>query len=225
MFRLAIFFTAALFVGLVGGTVLGRTRSDPVVQPIDFNHKVHAQKMHCRECHFRLEDARDEDGDLDCEDCEEADTPFCEEHAHSADHTLPDIPTAGLCVQCHEEDLVKLKGQPKQKDEPSDRKKRSLLQFVNIDEADTVTVAKEIPWKRVTSITTSKVHFSHRRHAQIAGIACSKCHGDVAELEHPPAKPAVVVNMKWCLDCHEQHVTKNNGKGRETMTQCLSCHR
>lgn len=60
------------------------------------------------------------------------------------------------------------------------------------------------------------VYYSHRRHVGIAKLACSQCHGAIAETTAPPSRPLVAVTMSFCLDCHEE-------KG--VTTDCIACHR
>ena len=189
---------------------------EAVTQPIDFNHKVHTKRANCRECHFVCDDNRDEDGDIDCEECLEAGVPLCAKHALSPKHKLPGLPQVRDCLRCHEYDLLELRDKPESEDEPADRKKRVLFEYVGFDEDDEPVINKPIPWVRVTRLARSNVYFSHRTHALVKKIDCKICHGNVAELEHALAIPLVELSMTHCLDCHH---------GEGATDSCLSCHR
>ncbi|MFQ5504528.1 MAG: cytochrome c3 family protein [Planctomycetota bacterium] len=221
MHKSIAFFIVAAAASWLGGLTLAAVQPEPVVQPIDFNHKVHVKRVDCRECHFLCENNRDEDGELDCDDCEDADTPFCPEHAKCPDHKLPGFPTVRDCLRCHEDDLLELRDSAPGEDEPADHRKRVLLDYVTFDEFDEPRIHKEIPWKRVTEITTSNVYFSHRTHAILQKLPCEGCHGAVGDTEHPPAHPSITGRMDWCLECHRE-----TGASEESaLTQCCSCHR
>lgn len=62
----------------------------------------------------------------------------------------------------------------------------------------------------------SYVYYTHFRHAGIAELACTNCHGDIADTERPPRRPLVRVDMKFCISCH-----RSSGQS----TDCLACHR
>ncbi len=212
----ALFFLATLVV-FVGSLLFAPTAAPQVTQPFEFNHAAHAEATSCWDCHFICEKNRDEDFDIDCEDCLEADGPFCEEHVKCADHKLPGVPTIATCVRCHEYDLLDLNGKdPSEEWAPNELAQAKLLDFVEIDEYDEITAMHPLDWNRVTQIKTSCVYFNHRTHALTGGIACAECHGDMASLETPPTEPAMNLKMNWCLDCHEE---------QDVSTDCVSCHR
>lgn len=62
------------------------------------------------------------------------------------------------------------------------------------------------------------VYFSHQPHLG-AGESCETCHGDVGSMTR--TRPAVKMDMGWCLDCHlkqpEQEVAR--------LADCLTCHK
>ena len=60
------------------------------------------------------------------------------------------------------------------------------------------------------------VYFTHRRHVGIAQLPCQDCHGDIALTEQPPARPLIMIRMKYCLDCHQ-----SSGQP----VDCVRCHR
>jgi cytochrome c7-like protein len=213
---IALFFLSAL-VFLGGGLLLSSGVSPDVSQPFAFNHAAHSQKTNCWDCHFICEKNRDEDGDIDCEDCDDAEGPFCEEHLKCADHKLPGLPGTEDCLRCHEYDLLDLLQREDGADlAPNERAQMELLDFVEFNEYDEVQKIRPLLWNRVTQIKTSCVYFSHRTHALVGGLACDECHGDMASMERPPLQPEMDLSMQWCLDCHED---------RQISIECLACHR
>ncbi len=62
----------------------------------------------------------------------------------------------------------------------------------------------------------SHVFYTHGRHAGIAELECSTCHGAIAETERPPKRALVKVDMDFCLDCHREQ-----GQSLD----CVACHR
>ncbi len=74
-----------------------------------------------------------------------------------------------------------------------------------------------IPWVRV-SWQPEFVYFSHQAHLR-TGENCETCHGDVGRM--PLTRPAVKMDMGWCLDCHllqpEEKVVR--------LADCLTCHK
>lgn len=60
------------------------------------------------------------------------------------------------------------------------------------------------------------VTFTHRRHVGIAELACSRCHGAIADTDRPPLRALVRVDMKFCLSCH-----RSSGQSLD----CVACHR
>ncbi|MCK5330631.1 MAG: hypothetical protein KAK01_04415, partial [Candidatus Marinimicrobia bacterium] len=59
-------------------------------------------------------------------------------------------------------------------------------------------------------------YFSHRRHAAIAEIECTVCHGQVEAMTKPFQRPFTDLTMSWCVDCH---------KDSQIQIDCYSCHR
>ncbi|MCK5196081.1 MAG: hypothetical protein KAQ71_19865, partial [Desulfobulbaceae bacterium] len=78
-----------------------------------------------------------------------------------------------------------------------------------------INMGKNIPWLQVHSVP-DYAFFSHRRHVVLGQLECSSCHGDVAAMEKPFVEPATLIDMDWCMDCHEQ---------RAVTTDCNTCHR
>jgi hypothetical protein len=73
-----------------------------------------------------------------------------------------------------------------------------------------------IPWQAVTEMA-DHVFFSHKPHA-LAGVTCETCHGPIGEMDR--IRPAVVMDMGWCLECHYQQSTENVAR----LADCLTCH-
>jgi hypothetical protein len=106
------------------------------------------------------------------------------------------LPSIGKCWGCH---------QQVQKQSPELDK---LKQFVQD--------SKPVPWVPV-AIQPDFVHFNHRPHLA-AGVACEDCHGDVSKMT--VAKPAVVQNMGWCLECHKRMRPLDFVR----LGDCATCH-
>ena len=74
-----------------------------------------------------------------------------------------------------------------------------------------------IPWVRVNA-QPDFVFFSHQPHLG-AGLNCETCHGEVGNMT--VARPAVKMDMGWCLDCHLKQ--PDNKVAR--LADCLICHK
>jgi len=213
--HIALFLLTAAIAFAIG-LVLPESTPPAGPQPIAFNHLIHTKKTTCWECHFVCEENRDEDGDVDCDDCDEEDGPFCKEHLTCPDHKLPGLPGADICLRCHEDDLLDLSESEAGEGDPEHEAKRVLLDYIGFDEYEDPIIHKPIEWVRVTRLPLSNVYFSHRTHALVAELACEECHGDIGIMEEPPTYPPVEMGMNWCLDCHEDKAATED---------CASCHR
>ena len=69
-----------------------------------------------------------------------------------------------------------------------------------------------IEWVRVYSIPDF-IYFTHKRHVK-AGLDCSVCHGDVANMERMGRVRKL--NMGWCIGCHRK---------RNAPIDCVTCHK
>ena len=175
---LAFLVVAALALTFVISAWLGR----PVVfgysegpdQPIAFPHPTHV-----------------EDLGMDC--------TFC--HRNVTEGAAATIPSAGLCLTCHQvvgDDL------------PEVEKLREMV----------AENGRPIDWVRVHRVP-DHVHFVHEAHIRFFserdGIAetavCATCHGDVGSME----KVEQVRDLKMgdCVNCH-----RDNG----APTDCTTCH-
>lgn len=119
-------------------------------------------------------------------DCE-----MCHTGARSAERAS--IPQIDLCESCHEETPP------------------------NVDPATWEQVVSDgnIPWHRVTRLPTH-AFFSHRRHAGIAEIECTTCHGDIPTRTVPVTSAPIELDMAACLSCHADEGASED---------CAACHR
>lgn len=60
------------------------------------------------------------------------------------------------------------------------------------------------------------VYYTHWRHAGIAKLDCTNCHGGIATSVRPPRRPLVRVDMEFCISCH-----RTSGQSLD----CVACHR
>ncbi len=116
-------------------------------------------------------------------------------HRNFETATFSGLPTTEMCMDCHEDDSS---------DDPEMLK---LLAFAAED--------RNVPWQRVYEVA-DHVFYSHRRHVVAAELACTDCHGAIAETTVPPARPLVDQTMDWCLQCHEESGASSD---------CIHCHR
>ncbi len=144
-------------------------------QPIAFPHTTHV-----------------EDLGLDC--------TFC--HRDVAKSAQATIPSAGLCMTCHQA----IEG-------------RNDLAMAEIDKLQSAYKDGDpIAWVRVHRVP-DHVHFVHEAHIRVLSngnppsAVCSTCHGDVGAMEK--VKQVRTLKMSDCVDCHRD----NNAP-----TDCTTCH-
>jgi hypothetical protein len=123
---------------------------------------------------------------LECADC----------HAYAEELPSASLPSLEVCTECHDEEGL------------SESPEETIL-------IEYITSEQEIPWQIVYDVP-DHVYFSHRRHVSIGEMECIACHGNMAEMEEPPARPLQPVTMDWCMDCHKESSVTND---------CLTCHR
>lgn len=116
-------------------------------------------------------------------------------HLYVKTQPFAGLPGLDLCLTCHEEP---------QTDSAEEEKLRALQ-----------SEGQELVWQRIYRVP-NHVYFSHRRHTTIAEMECTTCHGQIAEMKSPPAKPAISISMGRCIKCHRQENVSND---------CLNCHR
>ena len=127
------------------------------VQPAAFSHNVHAGQlgMDCRYCHSAVEKS-----------------------------WYSNLPTAGLCMNCHSQVL---------KDDP----KLALVR-------DSYATGKPIPWVQIHK-TPEFVHFNHAVHVN-RGVSCVECHGRVDQMDE--VRHAQSLSMSFCIECHRDPAAK-----------------
>jgi predicted CXXCH cytochrome family protein len=119
-------------------------------------------------------------------DCE-----MCHVGARSAERA--GIPQVDLCASCHEEAPPNI----------------STAQW------EQVVSDRAIAWQRVTRLPTH-AFFSHRRHAGIAAIECTTCHGDIPTRTVAVTSAPIHLDMAACLSCHAEEGASDD---------CAACHR
>lgn len=117
----------------------------------------------------------------------------CHEYVRSSAHS--GLPGLSTCLQCHEEP---------QTDKAEEKKVRALA-----------AAGQEHVFRKLFRLPNN-VFFTHRRHAGLAGLECTTCHGGIAQTESPPGAPLVRITMDFCLGCHRE---------RGVSTDCTRCHR
>lgn len=79
-----------------------------------------------------------------------------------------------------------------------------------------------ISWRRVHDLP-DHVYFHHGVHVR-GGIACARCHGDVAAMAR--VYRVAPLTMQWCLDCHRNPPgAVDHGRRITSLTTCSACHR
>jgi hypothetical protein len=116
-------------------------------------------------------------------------------HSLVMTHQKASIPNIEYCQNCHKEPMTNSKEEEK------------LVRYISNKE--------RIPWVQVHRLP-DHAYFSHRRHVTLGKIACQECHGNVSEMTLPFSRPAVVLKMEFCIQCHEK---------KRVNTDCATCHR
>ena len=116
------------------------------------------------------------------------------------------VPSVELCMGCHSQF-------PESYDELEGI--RILKQYWEEQEP--------IPWVQIHRVP-EHVQFRHNRHVA-AGVDCTRCHGNVAEMEKVWLTPDTVwwqyglpaqkLEMGWCIQCHRES---------EVSQDCFLCH-
>lgn len=115
-----------------------------------------------------------------------------EEEADAGEPTLDD------CLDCHG---------GMQSTKPADQaEERKLNYYANLN--------KQIPWPSVGMLAPA-TYFSHKVHIVEGELSCEDCHGDIAETESLPTKPAYAYNHELCGQCHDTEEDKSG---------CRMCH-
>jgi len=118
-------------------------------------------------------------------------------HSNALRSSTAGLPSVEKCIGCHEvitpesQDVIELAG------------------YWERQEA--------IPWVRV-NLQPDFVYYSHLPHLQ-SGLNCEDCHGNVGMMD--TARPAKVMNMGWCIDCHNEQPEAKVAR----LSDCLTCHK
>ncbi len=151
------------------------------VQPINFPHTVHVQKlgMNCLYCHNAANKSMD-----------------------------PGLPAVSTCIGCHNmigpdrpaSDL----GPKRHSDEIA-----KLYKFADVagQGAGMGPNATPIPWVRIHKLP-EYVHFPHTRHIN-AGVTCQTCHGQIQKMERVYQFSSLT--MGWCVSCHVNGYSPREG--------------
>lgn len=127
---------------------------------------------------------------IQCETC----------HEHASDRAHAGLPRLEVCMECHRRTTPQ---------NPAGAAHVESMRKLAKEGADVL-------WVRVYELP-AHVYFSHQRHTEVAGLECKACHGDMAALTAPPARPiARTLQMDNCLACHDAKGVTND---------CAACHR
>jgi hypothetical protein len=151
------------------------------VQPINFPHTVHVQKlgMNCLYCHNAANKSMD-----------------------------PGMPAVSTCMGCH--NLIG-PDRPKTDLGPQRHSTELAKLYKYADQAGVGAGmgpnAKPIPWVRIHKLP-EYVHFPHTRHINI-GVTCQTCHGQVQKMDR--VYQYATLNMGWCVSCHVNGYSPKEG--------------
>jgi len=93
------------------------------------------------------------------------------------------IPPAQLCMNCH--NVVK------------EGPNTGTVEISKISEA--IESGKSIHWIKVHNLP-DHVYFNHAQHVQVGKLDCTKCHGDVENMDR--IAQVEDLSMGWCINCH-----------------------
>jgi hypothetical protein len=125
------------------------------------------------------------DNKMDCRYCHQA----VEKSAHAS------VPATATCMNCHGSNLNVASKAP------------NIKKLKNYYDEN-----RPIQWIKVHD-QPDFVFFNHSAHIG-RGVDCSKCHGNVAEME--VIKQVESLNMGYCVNCHRENNAPND---------CSTCHR
>ncbi|HEX4682900.1 MAG TPA: cytochrome c3 family protein [Gemmatimonadaceae bacterium] len=158
------------------------------VQPINFPHPVHVQKlgMNCVYCHFAVNRSMD-----------------------------PGMPALSTCMGCHNMVGPKRPANDLHGNQPY--RSAELVKLYGYAGKDSNTAgvsmplpptAKPIPWIRIHKVP-EYVHFPHMRHVN-AGVTCQTCHGQIQKMDRVYQYSSL--NMGWCVSCHVNGYVPKEGQ-------------
>jgi len=178
LFALAV---CAVMLSAYAGASSSQRRT--VIQPINFPHTVHVQKLgiNCLYCHSAANKSMD-----------------------------PGLPAVSTCMGCHNAIGPDRPANDLHGNKPF--KSAEIQKLYNYANQATVFAgmgpkAIPIPWNRVHKLP-EYVHFPHTRHIN-AGVTCQTCHGQIQNMERVYQFSSL--NMGWCVSCHVNGYSPQEG--------------
>lgn len=172
----AIFLLKELYLGLMS---IGVEQGYMPEQPIAFSHKIHAgiNGIECKYCHYGAEKGK-----------------------HS------NIPSAGLCMNCHT--------YIQEGTETGTKEIDKIYAAVGFDRETSSYIEgyeeQPIKWVRIHNLP-DLAYFNHAQHVNVAGLECQTCHGPVEEME--VLYQYSTLTMGWCINCHRETEINAEGNG------------
>ena len=176
---LFILAAGAVILSAYSGASSSQNRSP--IQPINFPHPVHVQKlgMNCLYCHNAANKSPD-----------------------------PGLPAVSTCIGCH--NLIGPQ-RPASDLGPArtSAELQKLYKFADVAGmgAGMGAKAKPIPWVRIHKVP-EYVRFPHMRHVN-AGVTCQTCHGQIQNMDRVYQFSSL--NMGWCVSCHVNGYSAKEG--------------
>jgi Class III cytochrome C family len=202
------FIIIGIVVVLIPGVLLAYLlRPSPIVQPIQFNHKIHLES-----------ESSEGQENITCETC----------HKYYNTRIVAGRPSINTCLTCHTTSS-------EQKEENPEIDK--LLEFGERGEEIPWEKIYDVPdhvffsHRRHTSglqyssggeAAEFREEYKDEEQDNEGGkqirepIACEACHGPIAETVTPPPAPLKKIAMKTCINCHKQE---------QVTVDCNACHR
>ena len=178
LFALAV---GAVMLSAYAGASSSQRRT--VIQPINFPHTVHVQKLgiNCLYCHNAANKSMD-----------------------------PGLPAVSTCMGCHNAIGPDRPANDLHGNKPY--KSAEIQKLYNYANQAAVFLgmgpkAIPIPWNRVHKLP-EYVHFPHTRHIN-AGVTCQTCHGQIQKMER--VYQYASLNMGWCVSCHVNGYSPKEG--------------
>lgn len=175
-------------------------------QPLAFSHLLHSGEMN-----------------IDC--------LYCHSGAESSRHA--GIPSAGLCMNCHESVRATL-GAVRAEEEAAAKEKRPPRPIVSPelaklfralgrdDQQQEGLQRRPLEWVQVHNLPDF-VYFDHRAHVN-AGVNCQRCHGPVETMQR--VRQTTDLSMGWCVNCHRQEAANPERQEQQGPSiDCGVCHR
>ncbi len=157
--RILVFaaYSVLITIVVINAIDVGRSKNYAPVQPIKFSHQIHAT-----------------DNKIECQYC----------HAGVLKGKNAGIPSAGLCLNCHNH--VR---------EGTRTGKYEIRKIY-----DAIENSKQIKWIRIHNLP-DHVYFNHMQHVKVGQLDCIECHGDVEQMHI--VKQVEDLSMSWCINCHD----------------------